>query len=121
MRSWGARLRTCPRKRASNGSSLEGEMAMLRRAVCAAFVFCAVLAGSTAARAEHRMALVIGESAYRAVTPLPNPANDARAMSGFLKDAGFEVTSADDLSRDEMNTAVGDFANQIAAKGPDTV
>jgi hypothetical protein len=94
---------------------------MFRQAFCTAFVLSALLAGSTAARAENRLALVIGESAYRTVTPLPNPANDARAMSKFLNDAGFEVTTADDLTRDEMNRTVGDFAGAIAAKGPDTV
>ncbi len=94
---------------------------MFRQALCTAFVLSAFLAGSTAARAENRLALVIGESAYRTVTPLPNPANDARAMSDFLNDAGFEVTTADDLTRDEMNQKVGDFASAIAAKGPDTV
>jgi uncharacterized caspase-like protein len=94
---------------------------MFRQAFCTAFILGALLAGSTAARAENRLALVIGESAYRTVTPLPNPANDARAMSKFLNDAGFEVTAADDLTRDEMNQTVGDFASRIAAKGADTV
>ena len=40
-----------------------------------------ILLGSHAAFAENRVALVIGQSNYRAVVPLPNPANDARAMS----------------------------------------
>jgi uncharacterized caspase-like protein len=94
---------------------------MFRHAFCTVFVLSALLAGATTARAENRLALVIGESAYRTVTPLPNPANDARAMSNFLNDAGFEVTTADDLTRDEMNRMVGEFADAIAAKGPDTV
>ena len=47
--------------------------------------------GSHAAFAENRLALVIGQSAYRAVPPLPNPANDAKAVSQLLGDAGFEV------------------------------
>jgi hypothetical protein len=81
----------------------------------------ALLSGSHAALAENRLALVIGESAYRAVTPLPNPANDAKAVSKLLNDAGFEVTTAADLSQREMNTEVGDFAAKIAANGPDTV
>src|SRR5215469_10397131 len=94
---------------------------MFRRAICTAIIVSALIAGSTAARAENRLALVIGESAYRAVTALPNPANDAQAMSKLLGDAGFEVTTANNLSRDEMNQTVGDFASHIAAKGPDTV
>src|SRR6266404_5999009 len=80
-----------------------------------------VLLGSHAAFAESRVALVIGQSNYRAVVPLPNPANDAKAMSQLLGDAGFEVTNASDLSQNEMREKVGDFAAKVAAKGPDTV
>jgi hypothetical protein len=94
---------------------------MFRQAFCSAVVVGAIAASSGAALAESRVALVIGESAYRVVTPLPNPANDAKAMSQLLADAGFEVTSAADLSQKEINAQVGDFAAKIAAKGPDTV
>ena len=80
-----------------------------------------ILLGSHAAFAESRVALVIGQSNYRAVVPLPNPANDARAMSQLLGNAGFEVMDAADLSQNEMRAKVGDFAAKVAAKGPDTV
>ncbi len=73
------------------------------------------------AAAENRLALVIGQSAYRAVTPLPNPANDARAMTQMLGDAGFEVLTASDLSQTEMREKAGEFAAKIAEKGPDTI
>jgi uncharacterized caspase-like protein len=78
-------------------------------------------AGATAAHAENRLALVIGESAYRAVPQLPNPANDARAVTKLLTEAGFQVTTASDLSQRELNQTIGDFTAEIAAKGPDTV
>jgi len=94
---------------------------ILRKAICSAVVAGALLAGSHSALAGNRLALVIGESAYRSVTPLPNPANDATQMSKLLADAGFEVTAAADLSQKEMNDKVGDFAAKIAARGPDTV
>jgi uncharacterized caspase-like protein len=81
----------------------------------------ALVTGSGTALAENRLALVIGESAYRSVTPLPNPANDAKAISKLLAESGFDVTTAADLSQKEMNRQVGDFAGKIAAKGPDTV
>jgi hypothetical protein len=80
-----------------------------------------ILLGSSAAFAENRVALVIGQSSYRAVVPLPNPANDARAMSKLLGDAGFEVTNAADLSQNDLRQEVADFAAKVAAKGPDTV
>src|SRR6516162_9996152 len=94
---------------------------MLRRSMYSALVLATILAGSHSALAENRVALVIGESAYRSVTPLPNPANDGKAVAKLLADSGFEVTTAADLSREEMNGKVGDFAATIAAKGPDTV
>ena len=84
-------------------------------------VFAGLLLGSHAAFAESRVALVIGQSAYRAVTPLPNPANDAKAVAQLLGDAGFEVTESGDLSQNDLRRAVGDFAAKIAQKGPDTV
>ena len=80
-----------------------------------------ILLCSHAAFAENRVALVIGQSNYRSVVALPNPANDAKAMSQLLGDAGFEVLSAADLSQNEMREKVGDFAAKVAAKGPDTV
>jgi uncharacterized caspase-like protein len=90
---------------------------VLRNAVIAA----GILLGSHAALAENRVALVIGQSNYRSVVALPNPANDAKAMSEMLGDAGFEVLSAADLSQNEMREKVSEFAARVAAKGPDTV
>ena len=80
-----------------------------------------ILLGSQAALAENRVALVIGQSNYRAVVPLPNPANDAKAVSQMLTESGFEVLTAADLSQNELRAKVGDFAAKVAAKGPDTV
>jgi len=94
---------------------------MFRHALCATLIWGGVVAVSTSAHAENRLALVIGQSAYRTVTALPNPANDAKAMSRLLGDAGFEVMTASDLSQKDMTDKVGDFAAKIAAKGPDTV
>ena len=37
---------------------------------------------------EQRVALVIGNSAYKS-SPLTNPINDARAMSRVLRESGF--------------------------------
>ena len=81
----------------------------------------AILLASVPAWAESRMALVIGQSAYKSVPALPNPGNDAKAMSRLLTDSGFEVSQAADLSQNEMRTAISDFAGKVAAKGPDTV
>jgi uncharacterized caspase-like protein len=73
------------------------------------------------ALAENRVALVIGNSNYSSVAALPNPANDAKAMTNFLTSAGFEVVQAPDLTQSDMRRAIGNFARTAAEKGPDTV
>ncbi|MGA7485651.1 MAG: caspase family protein [Xanthobacteraceae bacterium] len=73
------------------------------------------------ALAENRIALVIGNSNYSTVAALPNPANDAKAMAGFLTSAGFQVVQAPDLSQSDMRRTIGNFARTAAEKGPDTV
>jgi Caspase domain len=70
---------------------------------------------------EQRVALVIGNSNYRNVVQLPNPANDARAVSQLLNTAGFEVIQATDLGHDEMIDVLRNFSAKIAEKGPNTV
>jgi uncharacterized caspase-like protein len=96
------------------------DQSMVRSVLRPALVAAALLL-SAPAFAENRIALVIGQSAYRAVTPLPNPVNDARAMAQMLTDAGFEVQSASDLSQNELRARIGAFAASVAEKGPDTV
>jgi Caspase domain len=94
---------------------------MFRHALLKFMVPAALLLGSQSAFAENRLALVIGQSAYRSVPALPNPANDARAVTQMLTDSGFEVSTASDLSQGQMREAVSDFAGKVAAKGADTV
>ena len=65
--------------------------------------------------AEKRVALVIGQSSYRGVVPLPNPANDAKKMTELLGSAGFDVTAAGDLTQAQMHQAVSNFADKVAA------
>jgi hypothetical protein len=70
---------------------------------------------------EQRIALVIGNSNYRNVTPLSNPANDTRDIAKLLNSAGFEVIAATDLGHNEMIRVVQDFSGKIASRGPNTV
>ncbi|MEH2499281.1 hypothetical protein V1294_005760 [Bradyrhizobium sp. AZCC 1678] len=94
---------------------------MFRHALFTLMIPAAVLLGAHSASAESRLALVIGQSAYRSVPALPNPANDARAVTQLLTDSGFEVSTASDLSQGQMREVVSDFAGKVAAKGADTV
>src|SRR5262245_35930257 len=45
----------------------------------------------TAAWAEKRVALVVGNAAYQTVPQLPNPGRDASAVATMFRDAGFDT------------------------------
>jgi tetratricopeptide (TPR) repeat protein len=76
---------------------------------------------STAATAQakpkivmgRRVALVIGNGAYRAVSALPNPRNDAKTVAAELARAGFEVLERYDLGVDGMRSALGSFEDMV--------
>lgn len=55
------------------------------------------------------VALVIGNSAYTSVEPLPNPDNDANAVADALRAHGFDVILATDLTRAEMFNTLRSF------------
>jgi tetratricopeptide (TPR) repeat protein len=60
---------------------------------------------------DHRIALVIGNSAYENVPALPNPERDARFVAETLKRIGFEsVTVLTNLRKDALITALRNFA-----------
>ena len=81
----------------------------------------AQIAPASADGAERRLALVIGNSAYRSVGALTNPGNDARAVSEILNAASFEVVRAADLTLEEMQQVIGDFAAKLSEAGPNAV
>src|SRR3979490_230821 len=65
------------------------------------------------AHADKRVALVIGNSAYKNVARLKNPANDAAAVGAMFKQAGFDsVDSRIDMSIVEMRRALREFGNK---------
>ncbi len=59
----------------------------------------------------QRVALVIGESAYRTVSPLANPAADANLVAGALARSGFDVRLGLDLDKAGLEAALDDFAH----------
>lgn len=64
--------------------------------------------------ASRRVALVIGNSAYRHVRALPNSTNDARAIAKSLRDIGFAVTEGTDLDSRAMDATIGNFLRAAA-------
>lgn len=70
--------------------------------------------GSASSYAEKRIALVIGNSAYKD-SPLTNPGNDARLMAETLEKVGFEVTTLLDGDHRAMKLAMVRFGRMLRA------
>jgi len=79
-----------------------------------------VLFSNGAARAERKVALVVGNSQYKnpALT-LSNPKNDAEDVAAALRSLDFEVVSAQDASKRDFDLAMMKFAR--LASGADAV
>jgi formylglycine-generating enzyme required for sulfatase activity len=69
------------------------------------------------AGAANRTALVIGNSSYSSITPLPNPVNDATDMTAALKKLGFEVILRTNANRSSIREAVRVFGDKIKKGG----
>jgi hypothetical protein len=77
------------------------------------FFVAALLLLCQPAYAGERVALVLGNSAYRNAPPLPNPVNDGAMIAATLKNAGFDVVdSRSDLPALEMRRALRDFSDR---------
>ena len=85
----------------------------VRSAVVAVLAF-VVVAMPSVARADGRVALVVGNSTYAHIGRLPNPDNDARDMSAALRRLGFEVTTEFDADRVELTEALRAFTRRSA-------
>jgi len=61
----------------------------------------------------RRVALVIGNGAYKNVHALPNPPRDSRLIAGALRDVGFQtVMDTRDLTRDKFFETLQAFATE---------
>jgi Caspase domain len=79
-----------------------------------ATLFWAVVAGSIApAQAEKRVALVVGNNDYRFVPKLQKAVNDARTMGDTLKQLGFNVMVAENLTRQQFAQTLLAFDNAL--------
>ena len=78
----------------------------------AALSVAALLVSGNAALADKRVAFVVGNGAYKNVTPLPNPAIDARSMAALLRNVGFDVVEGTNLTRDKMTEKLLDFGKR---------
>src|SRR6201994_3511716 len=70
-----------------------------------------------AAKADRRVAFVVGNGTYKNVAQLPNPPIDSKAMEAVLRNVGFEVVEGTNLTRDKMTEKLLDFGKR--AQGAD--
>lgn len=73
----------------------------------------ALLLTLSAANAERRVALVLGNSRYQHALALINPVRDAQAMAERLKNLDFEVVSGFDMTKLQTQTTIAQFAKQV--------
>lgn len=75
-----------------------------------AVLFVASPAAAQEARSLKGVALIIGQSGYAHVTPLSNPARDARAVDGLLTALGFDTRTVTDRDTDKLKRDIERFA-----------
>jgi tetratricopeptide (TPR) repeat protein len=68
--------------------------------------------GQGAANTGRRIALIVGNGAYRSVPALDNPPRDAKLIAAALRDVGFQTVSlSTDLTRNKFFEALRAFAS----------
>jgi uncharacterized caspase-like protein len=83
---------------------------MMRKGLLLSLMVFVAAVFASVAQAERRVALIIGNSAYRNASPLPNTINDANAIATLFRSVGFEVVSSrNELGVLEFKRAVRDF------------
>ena len=86
-----------------------------RRTVAALAVLLVLSAGGSAMAQGRRVALVVGNDAYRAQSALRNAVNDARAVASALGEVGFSVTRVENADRARLTSALSSFAGSLRA------
>lgn len=69
--------------------------------------FLPMMLAADAARAEKRVALIVGNSSYQTVPQLANPSRDATAVAKMFRDAGFDIVDT------QINVGNLDFKRAI--------
>lgn len=85
--------------------------------VLVGLVVAPVAGGAEEKPALNGVALIVGQSDYRHIAPLPNPANDARDILTLLSDLGFDARSVSDRDVRKLKRDLERFAED--AEGAD--
>jgi hypothetical protein len=87
------------------------------RFLIAALSIAGLLVSATVAKADKRVAFVVGNGAYKNVATLPNPPVDAKSIATVLRNVGFDVVEGTNLTRDKMTERLLEFGRK--AQGAD--
>ena len=82
------------------------------RAFIVALSALGMLLTANTAKADRRVALVIGNGAYKYTQKLPNAPLSAQAMAALLRSIDFEVIDGLDLTRDKMTERLLEFGKK---------
>lgn len=72
-----------------------------------------------AAKAEERIALIVGNGDYTQVSSLTNPVSDASLIAETLEMLGFQVTLLTNASQIDMKRAIAQFGRDLRNGGSD--
>jgi Caspase domain/Serpin (serine protease inhibitor) len=99
-------------RQALYAAPLAGTPDMIKRVRQVVLLLCALapIVSGEAAKAENRVALIIGNAAYQNTPTLANLGNDAEDMAVALKRVGFTVLFERDLNERGMERALATFA-----------
>ncbi len=86
---------------------------MLRYLLLLAIVGVNLVLGPGTTLAEHRVALVIGNSSYQFIKELKNPRNDAKDVANALQVLGFDVFRGRDLTNAGFRRILKHFAKAL--------
>ncbi|NNF79602.1 MAG: hypothetical protein HKN05_16385 [Rhizobiales bacterium] len=86
---------------------------MIRHIIAIFTLFCCLLATSSGANAERRLALLIGINDYDHLPRLEKAVGDVNAMERKLKSLDFDVTAVINPDRRTLNIALGRFAARL--------
>ena len=85
------------------------------------FVFFLVVPAASGAAAQSRIALIIGNSAYRSAPPLASAVYDAAIVAETMRAAGYDVSEVRDVRLADVGQTMRGFLDKVAAAGPEAV
>jgi uncharacterized caspase-like protein len=84
--------------------------------LAAAALLLSIESPSAATDGSKRLALVVGNSAYRSIAPLTNPTNDATDIAAKLKTLQFEVLLGTDVTHEKMVALLREFRSKLTGE-----